>query len=161
MKDTAKSDLILGNQDKSGAKAEVRAHRQRKVSPRSCCVLTTNDWQMPPAFVAVDFKNHRITGLTIHTDLRLRTRRSAWPTWSCFHSWLLVGSGMREVDFIRRLAAKRVVGTVLVVPVDDEANLVLEIRPTRASFSCVELRQPRRRKLFGEFSLRFLWDDAA
>jgi hypothetical protein len=78
--------------------------------------------------MAVDFKDERIAGLTLNSDLRRCTRRSAWPSLRRFDAWLLAGRRSRKVDFAWRSAAKRVMWTVLVLPFDDEVNLALEFR---------------------------------
>jgi len=83
---------------------------------------------MAAFFVATDLKNEGIAGSTVDGDLRLCTRGPTRPTWSRFNPWLLVGWWTREVHFVRRLAAKRVMGAMLIVPVDNEANLAFEMR---------------------------------
>ena len=95
---------------------------------RSRRSATTYDGQMATALVAVDFKDEHVAWLAVNTDLRLCTWGPTRPTWSRFNPWLLVGWWTREVHFVRRLAAKRVMGAMLIVPVDNEANLAFEMR---------------------------------
>jgi hypothetical protein len=82
---------------------------------------------MAAFFVATDLKNEGIAGSTVDGDLRLCTRGPTRPTWSRFNPWLLVGWWTREVNLIRSPAAKRVMGAMLVVPVDNDANLAFEM----------------------------------
>ena len=95
---------------------------------RSRRSATTYDGQMATALVAIDLKDDRIAGLTMDADLRLCTRRAAWPALARLDAWLLVGLWTREVNLIRSPAAERVMGAMLIVPVDNEANLAFEMR---------------------------------
>ncbi len=82
---------------------------------------------MMAAFEAVDLDDHRIAGLTFDTNLRLCTGGSTWPVLARFDSWLLVGGRAREVYLTRSSAAERFMGTVLIVPIDDQPKLLFEL----------------------------------
>ncbi len=82
---------------------------------------------MAAFFVATDLKNEGIAGSTVDGDLRLCTRGPTRPTWSRFNPWLLVGWWTREVNLIRSPAAERVMGAMLIVPIDNQAKLLFEL----------------------------------
>ena len=42
--------------------------------------MRANDWQMSPAFKAVDFQDDRIVWLAADVDLWFRAGSAAWPT---------------------------------------------------------------------------------
>ena len=105
------------------------AQLQRGMSrQRSGHSVSTYDRQMATPLMTIDRENEWIAGLTLDANLRLCTGGSSWPISARLDAWPLVGWRTQEVDFVRRPAAKRVVGATLVVPVDKEANLTLELR---------------------------------
>ncbi len=81
---------------------------------------------MAAAAIAIDLKDHRIARLTLDADLWLCAKRTAWPAFAWFETWLLVGRWTREVDFVRSPATQRVMRTLLVVPCNNEVKFPLE-----------------------------------
>ncbi len=83
---------------------------------------------MATPLMTVELEDDWIARLSLDANFRLCTRGSTWPASSWFEAALFVSWRTREVDLVRRPAAKRIMGATFVVPVDDEANLTLELR---------------------------------
>gem|GEM_PF-4895035 len=83
---------------------------------------------MAPTFKAVDLQDDGIARLAFNVDLRPRTGRTARPTLARFEAWLLVGRRTREVHLVGCLAAKRLMWTMFVIPIADQADLPLKMR---------------------------------
>ena len=82
---------------------------------------------MAASFEAIDLNTKRITGLAFDVDLRRSTRRTAWPAIARFEPRLLVRGWARIVHFVRRFAAERLVRAVLIVPIADEREFLIEL----------------------------------
>ena len=81
---------------------------------------------MPAASEAIDLDTDWIAGFAVNVHLWICAWRASRPVHACFKAWLLVGWRTRKIDLVRRPATQSLVRAMLIVPVDDQATLVLK-----------------------------------
>ena len=123
-----KSDLVFRQTNKKIAKSGLRRPvTQRGGSSRhSRLSQNTDDWKMTATFVAVDFEDEWIPGITVNPDFWLRAWRSTWPFGAGLETGLFVRWRASKLDLIRRLAFQGLVRAVFVVPNNGEIHFPFE-----------------------------------
>jgi hypothetical protein len=88
--------------------------------------LQRHDRQMLATFDEVDLERELISRLTGNRGLRLRTPRLARPPGSWLASWFKIGGWKRVMDLVWSAPIERGVWSVLVIPVSEKFELILE-----------------------------------
>ena len=88
-----------------------------------CGPLERHNRQILAPPMVVNVYRESIARLAGDKRLRPCASRRTRPVFARFDGWATIGGSLSEVDFIRRLASKRCMRALFVVPVDERNNL--------------------------------------
>ncbi len=83
------------------------------------CAFERDDGEMWPVIMEIDFECEPGSRLSGDKRMRSGAGRAARPPFARFDAGSSIGRSQPEVDFIRRQALERRVGTMLVVPLEE------------------------------------------